>query len=180
MKLFKYDSYRIVISEEALVLKPFKTIWNRDRSNSKDKALQELGYIYFMCDPRSDYQYLVDESERSEAIIQGEGMSKSWKPDKVVKEAMQFYTSFKTTSILLLEDTRTMIEGYRKKLKSITSNMEDLDVKEIKALGDIIKLIPTLVKDLDAAEKSVNAELKSSDGKVRGQKEKSLFENGIL
>ena len=68
MKLFKYEGYKINISEEAILLKPFKLIWNRDRSESKYKALMELGYIYFMTDARSDYQYLVDERDRDRAI----------------------------------------------------------------------------------------------------------------
>ena len=72
IKLFKYEGYKLNISEEALLLKPFKEIWQRDKSKNKDKALQELGYIYFMSDPRSDYQYLVDEEERSKAIKEGE------------------------------------------------------------------------------------------------------------
>lgn len=180
MKLFKYEGYKVVISEEAFALKVFRQIWNRDRSVNKDKAIMELSYVYFMVDPRSDYQYLVDEEERSKAIIEGEGLPSNWKPDKIITEAMQFYSSFKPTAALLLDDTRAMIEGYRKKLRQLTSDMSELDVKEIKALGDIIKLIPTLVKDLDAAEKSITAELKNSDGKVRGQKEKALLEDGIL
>nr|DAI58591.1 MAG TPA: hypothetical protein [Crassvirales sp.] len=39
MKLFKYDAYKIVISEEALLLKPFKQIWVRDKTSGKSKAL---------------------------------------------------------------------------------------------------------------------------------------------
>ena len=68
IKLFRYEGYKIIISEEALALKPFKQIWQRDRTVNKDKAIAELGFIYFFCDPRSDYQYLVDEDERKEAI----------------------------------------------------------------------------------------------------------------
>ena len=85
MKLFKYEGYKVVISEEALALKPFKQIWNRDRTANKDRAISELAYIYFMEDPASDYQYLVDRDERSEAIIEGEGLPANWKPDKIVK-----------------------------------------------------------------------------------------------
>ena len=90
MKLFKYEGYKVVISEEAFALKVFRQIWNRDRSVNKDKAIMELGYIYFMVDPRSDYQYLVDEDERSKAIIEGEGLPNGWKPDKAITEAMKF------------------------------------------------------------------------------------------
>ena len=62
MKLFKYEGYKIVIEPEALLLKPFKQIWQRDRTINKDKAMMELGFIYFFCDTRSDYQYLIDET----------------------------------------------------------------------------------------------------------------------
>ena len=105
-------------------------------------------------------------------------MSPKWKPDKLVQEAMNFYNSFKTTSALLLEDTRTMVEGYRAKLREITKDMSDLDIKEIKDLGAIIKQIPSLVKDLDEAEKALAAEMKST-GKMRGSGEKTIFEDTL-
>ena len=178
IKLFKYEGYKLNISEEALLLKPFKEIWQRDKSKNKDKALQELGYIYFMSDPRSDYQYLVDEEERSKAIKEGEGIDSKWKPDKLVLDAIAFYKSFKPTSALLLEDTRAMIDGYRVKLRQITADMSNLDIKEIKDLGAVIKQIPSLIKDLDEAEKALNSELKTS-GRMRGSGEKTLFEDGI-
>ena len=38
MKLFKYEGYKITISEEALLLKPFKAIWKIDKSLNKEKA----------------------------------------------------------------------------------------------------------------------------------------------
>ena len=56
MRLFKYEGYNLNISEEALALKPFRAIWVRDKSASKERAIMELGYCYFMEDPRSDYQ----------------------------------------------------------------------------------------------------------------------------
>lgn len=178
IKLFKYEGYKLNISEEALLLKPFKEIWQRDKSKNKDKALQELGYVYFISDPRSDYQYLVDEEERSKAIKEGEGINSKWKPDKLVLDAIAFYKSFKPTSALLLEDTRAMVNGYRLKLKQITADMSNLDIKEIKDLGAVIKQIPSLIKDLDEAEKALNSELKTS-GRMRGSGEKTLFEDGI-
>lgn len=177
MKLVKYEGYNLTIEPEMLLLKPFKKIWNRDRSKNKDRALQELGYIYFMEDPRSDYQIYIDEKVRSKEIIQGEGIL-DWKPDSVIEEARKFYASFKSTSALLLEDTRVMIEGYRKKIKEITLNMEDMEVKDIKDIGVIIKQIPILIKDLDAAEKAISSEIMKED-KIKGSQEKAMFEDLI-
>lgn len=181
MKLFKYEGYKVVISEEALLLKPFKLIWNRDRTQGKEKALQELAYIYFMEDPRSDYQYLVDVDERSEAIIDGEGMSGKWKPDKLVVNAMEFYRSLKPTSALLLEDTRAVIDNVRKSLREFSfEGMEDKDrVNAIKSITSTVATIPKLIKDLNDAEKAIRADMQDSTGKVRGQKEKSILDDGL-
>lgn len=176
LKLFKYEGYKIVISEEAFALKPFRQIWMRDRSINKDKATMELGFIYFFCDPRSDYQYLTDEDERKEAIKEGEGLPPKWEPDKVVQEAMTFYNSFKPTSALLLDDTRLMVDKYRKRLRE--QEFDGLEVKELKELGALIKQIPSLVKDLDEAEKALTSEMRNA-GKMRGQGEKSLMDDSL-
>lgn len=181
MKLFKYEGYKVVISEEAFALKVFRQIWNRDRSVNKDKAIMELGYVYFMIDPRSDYQYLVDEEERSKAIIEGEGLPNNWKPDKVVTEAMQFYSRFKPTAALLLEDTRVAVEKLRKLLRDI--NLQDTDDKgrplyTLNTITATIKQVPSLAKDLDEAERALSSEMRN-EGKMRGQGAKTIFEDSL-
>lgn len=181
MKLFKYDQYKVVISEEAFALKPFRMIWNRDRSASKEKAIMELGYIYFMTDPRSDYQYLVDEEERSKAIKEGEGLPDNWKPDKTVQEAIEFYGKFKPTAALLLEDTRYAVDKLRKLLRDIDLTKVDDKGKPIYTLNTVtatIKQVPLLAKDLDEAEKALASEMRNQ-GKMRGQGEKTIFEDSL-
>lgn len=179
MKLFRYEGYKLHISEEAFVLKPFKELWNRDKSKNKDKALQELAYIYFMCDPRSDYQYIVDEEDRAKAIKEGEGIDSKWKPDNKVLEAMKFYKQFKPVSALLLEDTRVAVDKLRQLLRNIDLTEVDDKGKPIYTLNTVtatIKQIPSLVKDLDEAEKAIAKEIMESD-KVRGAQEKSMYED---
>ena len=176
MKLLKYEGYKVVIEPELLTLKPFKQIWTRDKTVNKDKALAEIAFIYFMTDPRSDYQYLVDDNERMEAIKEGEGLPAKWQPDKVVTEAMNFYMSFKPISALLLEDTRFMVDKYRKRLKA--QEFDELEIKDLKEAGALIKQIPSLVKDLNEAEKALNSEMRES-GRMRGQGEKSLMDDSL-
>ena len=181
MKLLKYEGYKIIIEPEILTLKPFKKIWERDKSTNKNKAISEIAFIYFMADPRSDYQYLTDEKERKEAIKEGEGLSNKWEPDKVVLEALEFYNSFKPTSALLLEDTRFAVDKLRKLLREIDLEKIDSKGKPIYTLNSItatIKQIPMLVKDLDEAEKALASELKNV-GKMRGSGEKTIFEDDL-
>lgn len=181
MKLFKYEGYKVVISEEAFALKAFRKIWNRDRRVNKDKAIMELGYIYFMADPRSDYQYLVDEEERSKAIIEGEGLPNNWKPDRAVTEAMQFYSRFKSTAALLLEDTRVAVEKLRKLLRNIDLQKTDDKGRPVYTPNTItatIKQVPSLAKELDEAERALASEMRN-EGKMRGQGEKTIFEDNL-
>lgn len=181
LKLFKYEGYQVKIAEEALMLKPFRDIYDKYDEENKAKAFLELGYIYFMCDPRSDYQYISDPLERQRAIIEGEGFKKTWKPDAKVKAAMDFYESFKPTASLLLEDTRVAIDKLRKLLRDIDLNQLDDKGKPVYTLNTItatIKQIPALVKDLDEAEKALASEMRES-GKMRGSGQKTIFEDGI-
>ena len=182
MKLFKYESYKVVISEEALALKPFKQIWNRDKTINKDKAISELAYIYFMEDPASDYQYLVDREERSKAIIEGEGLPTNWKPDKIVKEAMSFYSSFKTTSALILEDTRKVAENFRKALPTLDITEEDDKGRPKHTIASITKAIrelKILIKELAETERIISKEMAENNGRVRGKRAKTLLEDGL-
>ena len=103
-------------------------------------------------------------------------MPPKWEPDKVVKDAMEFYMSFKPISALLLEDTRFMVDKFRAKLRSI--DFDSLEVKEFKEITSIVKQITPLVKDLDEAEKALNSEIRNS-GKMRGQGEKTIFEDDL-
>lgn len=179
MRLFKFEGHKLDIAPEAFTLAPFKKLWTRDKSSNKNKAITELGFIYFMVDPRSDYQYIVDEGDRKEEIKKGEGLPDDWEPDRYVIEAMEFYKTFKPVSALLLEDTRVAIDKLRKLLREINLSALDDKGKPIYALNTItatIKQIPGLVKDLNDAETAIAKEIAQSN-KVRGAQEKSIFED---
>lgn len=181
MKLFKYEGYEITISEEALLLKPFSDIWKRDKSKTKQTAKSELGYIYFYTDPRSDYQYIIDDDERTEAIREGEGLKATWKPDKLVMDAVTFYQRFKPTSAVLLDTTRFLVDKLMKQMKGLDLDERDEKGKPIFALNMVISSIekvPGLALKLDEAEKVIASEIKT-DNKMRGQGEKSIFEDDL-
>lgn len=179
MKLFKYEGYNLTISEEALALAPFKTIWNRDKSKDKSRAIMELGFVYFMEDPRSDYQIYIDLDERREKIVEGEGFKQGWKPDKEVNAAMEFYAGFKSEAALLAEDLRACITNLRMYIRELDLNAVDEKGKPIYTLNSYtsaLNEIPKLIKSLDEAEKTIARDIMQSD-RVRGSAEKSLYED---
>lgn len=181
IKLFRFENYRLTISEEAFTIKVFADIWKRDLSKDKSVAIAELGFVYHFCDPRSDYQSIVSEPERQQAIIDGEGLKK-WKPDSLVKEAIEYYCKFKPMASYLLDDTRVAIDKVRKFLKDIDLNAVDANGKPIYTISNVvtaIKQIPLLVKQLDEAERAMNKDLEAVS-KMRGNAEKSLMADSFL
>lgn len=181
MKLFKLEGYNLTISEEAYMLKPFKALWARDKSISKEKALTELAYIYFMEDPRSDYQIYIDREERSNQVKIGEGMKETWKPDKLVEDAQKFYSSFKSESALLLDDIRTAIYTLRKGMITQEELAEIDPEKKPSVLNNyagVIGKLTELAAKVDELDKKIARDTFQS-GKVRGSVEKSMFEDDL-
>lgn len=179
IKLFKYSGYTVTVEPEAIMLAPFKALWDRDKSKDKRMAMQELSYIYFVADPRSDYQYIVDEEERSKEVRVGLGLPAKWKEDAAVKRAMNYYSSFKPTSAGLLEDTRVAVNKLRQLLRDIDLEKEDDKGKPVYTLNTItatIKQIPGLVKDLDEAERTLSRDI-IAEAKARGSQSKALGED---
>lgn len=179
MKLFKLNGFDLTIADEAYLLKPFKDIWKRDKTKSKETALNELGIIYYMEDPRSDYQIYIDRDERLAQIKTALGLKDSWKPDKLVLDAMQFYAGFKSESALLLEDIRVAITKLREYIKTIDLSATDGNGKPIYTLNtytSTISQIPKLITSLDEAEKTIAKEIVTND-KIRGSAEKAMFED---
>lgn len=179
VRLFKFEGYQVTVDPEALALAPFKALWQRDKSKTKNIAQQELAFIYFMDDPRSDYQYIVDEEERAKEVKQGLGMPDKWEPDNVVKRARDFYNSFKPASAGLLEDTKVAVNKLRQLLRNIDLEEKDEKGKPVYTLNTItatIKQIPGLVKDLDEAERTLSKDI-IEESRARGSQSKSLYED---
>lgn len=179
IKLFKYEGYAVTVEPEAIMLAPFKALWDRDEDPAKSLAQQELAYIYFMGDPRSDYQYLVDEEVRSEEIIKGLGMPEGWEPDEAVDRALVFYESFKPISAGLLEDTKYVVNKLRKELREMNFNERDDKGKPVHTLQSItatLKQIPSLAKELDEAERTLGKDI-VAEARARGSQTKALLED---
>ena len=179
IKLFRYEGYTVSVEPEAIMLIPFKRLWDRDKTKDKRIAQQECAYIYFMSDPRSDYQYIVDEEQRSKEVIQALGMPTKWKPDKFIEAALKYYESFKPASAGLLEDTRIAVNKLRQLLRNIDLEAVDDKGKPIYTLNTVtatIKQIPALVKDLDEAERTLSKDI-MQENKARGSQTKALLED---
>lgn len=184
MKLIEFVDYEIKISDEAMLVKPIRKLFMRDKSRNKETFLTQMSIIYFYADPRSNYNYITDNTERLQAIIQQEGLPANFSISQPLQEAIDVYSRLtQTSSSLLLQDSRLAIDKVREFLKTVDLTLLDDKGKPIYTINSIttaLKQIPQLAKDLMEAEKAVSRDI-TEQGRARGkQGEKTLMDDGIL
>lgn len=171
MTIFEIINNKVTWSPQALLIVPFKKIWDSDKDEEKIKATKELGYVYYMADERSDFQYILNQKERHDAVCLSVGIAKSWKKPKYIDEAIEYYIKLsETTSTRLLHSTRNVIEKISGFLDAIDVN--ERDIRTNKPVHDITKItasvekIPKLIKSLNEIEKEIikEKELKAQSG----------------
>jgi len=182
MKLFKMEHNGLTISEEAYLLKPFKKIWDKDKTKSKELALAELGYIYFMEDFRSDYFDIIDSDERTKSILKDIDFPKGWKEDAAVIYARKYYREMSETfSLKFLKDVRFALDRIREFFRNVDFTLMDKNGKpmyDVVKINNVIKQSDATLENLSKLEKRVLRDIKE-ESKMRGNKKKALFEDGI-
>lgn len=183
MHLLEFEDYEVRVAPEALLVKPFRMLYNQDRSKQKEKFFQQMSYVFFFCDPRSTYAYLTEDEDRKKAIIEQEGLEPDFQPSKLLVEAMEVYKKHTVTSSTeLLRSTRVAVDALSTELRSTKSKLAERTDKGaavyktndiISSLERVLKLIP----QLQELERKVASEIQEST-KARGG-QKAMFEDGI-
>ena len=183
MKLIEFDNYEIKVADEAFLIRPIRELFEKDKSKKKEEFFRQLSYLYFMCDPRSTYQYITDETTRSLEIKAQEGFDIDWEPSELLKSAMDAYRSHTiTTTSLLLKSMRKGIDNLSKFFENVDLLATDDKGKplyQVSGFTTALKQIPELSRAFFEAEKSLAKEFEDQDSAARGSREKSMFEDGI-
>lgn len=160
MNIFEIKNYVVTFSPQALMLKPFREIWDNDSSKDKAEAVKELSYVYYMADERSDFMYILNEEERHEEVIRslelGHG---TWIVPHYVTDAIAYYIEMsETTSTRLLRSTRGVVEKISSFLDAVDVNERDKNNKPVFDIGRIVtsvEKIPKLIKSLSDIESEI-------------------------
>lgn len=183
MHILEFINYEVKPTEEAFLIKPIRDLYNEDKSKNKEKFMQQVSIIYHYTDPRSSYNYIIDDQERLQQILEQEGLPKDFKINKKLEEAINIYKKLTvTSSLLLLQDTRIAVDKVRQFLREVDLNAVDDKGKPLYTINTIttaIKQIPQLAKDLQEAEKIVSKEIEEQGRARGGNNNKKLFEDGI-
>ena len=181
--MFDLINNRLAISEEAYLLKPFKKLWDRDKTKLKERSLAEMGFIYFMEDFKSDFSDIVDEEDRQTEVISVLELSPDWKEDDVVKAAREFYRkrSEEITPLLMLRDAKIVIDRMRDFYRAVDFLALDKNGKakyDIGKVAGVIERSAGILEGITKLENMVKKEVQAKRDKV-GSKLKATFEDGM-
>ena len=181
MHLLVFEDYEVKPSPEALLVKPIRRLYNEDRSKQKEKFYQQMSYLYFMCDPRSTYAYLIDENERRKAIIEQEGLPEDFKPSALLEEAMETYKQHTVTV------SQKLLQAAMKAADTVSKFLEEVDLTEeddkgrpkyqVSQITSALKNVEGIVSSLQTLTKKVEQEVEDKT-RARGGS-KAMFEDGI-
>jgi len=180
--LFSVENKIVKPSVEALLIHPFKEIWERDTNPGKINAIQEFTYIEFMCSVKKTNVYrgypLAERHDHLSKDIFGVGY---YTPDALVQAGMSLLDRFQKES----SSTYAYYQSARAaadKLKEFFENF-DMNEKNEKSGLPVYKpkdittaLIDTekVLQNLLSIEQKVNDEIFETI-KIKGNKKVSLF-----
>ena len=182
MNLFEFDktTFRVHPTSEALLLKVFGDIWKRDKSKDKELALKELSFVWYYCDVRS--HFLIQPPDvRTVEIMKDVDMTKTWKPDKLINDAIEYYESKKSIIEEMYKGalivSQTIVEVCNKSGEYITSAEDKIAAAQ--KLNALLKDLPTSMAKLKEAEKQYVRESEEKSGTKKGSQTFNVFENGL-
>ena len=88
--LFIVSERTVFPNPETLLISPFKEIWARDKKKSKIHAIEEFAYIEFMSSKKKTNPFAGYDDSIKELKIIERVFDYKYKPDKLVKEAIEF------------------------------------------------------------------------------------------
>lgn len=174
MRLFVRKDYKLTVDPLVYTLKSFKRLDQRDRTVNKSQLEKELAFIYFVYDPRSDLQFIVDEQDRIEKARELIGLDNKFKIDNDLQKAIDVYLSMTETSAsLLIKDLKVGVEKLRRYLRDAEVDDETFD-KYTRALKELIPLS----QKLSETERTVIKEVEEISNS-RGDKAMTILDSGF-
>ena len=172
MKLIEFDGMEFKIADEALLVRLLRELFQKDKTQKKEEFWKQISYLWFMCDPRSSYMYIVNEDESAKEIKIQEGLGEDWNPPELLRDAMTIYRKHTITSAAIL------LEGMRKGIDKLSAFLGETTFSEktVAAMTNALKQIPELSKALVEAEKSLAKDFETDD-KARGNASKAVGED---
>ena len=183
MRLYDIINGKVEMNPSALSMPEFRALWSRDDSEEHEKAVAEISYVVYLMDESINNPYRAYRSQVREQTLLKDyiypRLGKKWKPDKLVKNALNKYEeATKTTNSRLLEKAKGGAEKLADYFESIDFSEIGEDGKSKYSASELarnLSAVGNIVKSLNQLEEMVKKEQMESST-VRGGGEIGYYE----
>lgn len=183
MDLFEMKNGYVFPSVHALMVQPFKGIWENDTSDNHEYSIKVFTYIELMCSPKkSNIYYKYTDTLIREKKVKGKIFGDEEFPTNtdMMLGTMEYLEQLKDDSISfgIFEDSIGAAEKLRKWLRNFDLNERTPNGAMVLKPADVtraLKEVPDVIKKLEEARKQVISDL-SEAGKTRNNRETGMFE----
>ena len=155
MDLLTISDNRVIPSAYTLTIPEFKLL-----------SIEELAYIYYMCDHRSPFA-VYEEEKRSEEVIQSVFKKKYNISSKINAACDKYKELTETSAVKLLKAARASVTKLEKYFRNIDLTMMDDNgrlmfsakdlVQNLSKMGDVINGLSKLEEQVKKEEQVINA-----------------------
>lgn len=182
--LFNLVDKHVEPTVEVLSIEPFKTIWERDKSSKKDKALLEFLYIEYMASFKKTNPFKDVPIENKEIMIKENIFKDSeYEIDELIEEGVKFLIELQRSYSMTFSYYLSALNAANK-LKEFFNTI-DLNERNYKSGVPLYKpkdittaLLDTesVIEKLKSLEKKVDEDI-IENLRVKGDKKISKFSN---
>ena len=171
IKIIDLKDNIIIVAPECLVIEPFKSIWEKDKSKDKSKAYNIMQYVWFFAAYKSPF-FQHSNEDKHKLITESILKDKDFKVTKEIEEAIEMFDKIQTTpSVKLFRSVQESVKKMEDFFKVAEYNEDTVD-KIQKAIINMPKMQEAIQAALDNCAKE-----QSKGDRVRGGATVGLFEN---
>jgi len=185
MDLFVIEGPVVKPTEHALLISPYKEIWERDKSSAKEGAIRDFTYIEFCCsykksNPYKGYKESIRKTKIGEAVYKED--FPTFVEDELIMEGMSLYRQLRAEASPTLQYYLAAKAGAEKMMEWLDDfDMErenprtGLPLYKPREITSALKDSYDVMRTLNSLEKKVQEEI-FEVVKTRANKEINHFE----
>lgn len=182
VELFDIDNGVLIPTTHALMIEPFKSIWNNDTDNDKINALNAFKYIELMTSLAKSNPYSgYDIDEKKYKVAEQIYGNKDYEVDDLIKDGIRVIENFNNEA----SESMSFYLALKKSVEELKSFLNNVDLNERTNAGSSVykpaditnagKQSVELLSNLTALKKKAQSELYETS-KTRNNRDVGLFE----
>lgn len=178
MKIFDIIKNKVVVTPEILTIPEFKKIWESDKTNSKESAINVFSYIYHLNNLNSPYADY--DNETKETMLKKDFLKGFKSVPKEVYECNEKYKSlYETAASRFLNKGKEALAKFEKYFDSIDFNERDDKGKLVYSPNELINVLKQsaiIINSFKELQKAAQLE-EVQNSRMKGNHKKGMFED---